>query len=76
MIGDAHWPHTTSIQEAIGPLHKETTCPFVMLRACKSDLVTGLQPGLSEEMFQKDAKWMVNGKWGMIQFYSGIQFQN
>lgn len=68
MIYDGAWDHTTPLNHAIGPLHGKTPA-FAMLRTCKSDLIVGLKPNQSQELFSKDPRWMVNGKWGMIQVY-------
>jgi len=68
MIYDGAWEHTTPFVEAIGPLCGKEI-PFAMLRTLKSDLVVGLEENQSQELFLKDANWMINGKWGMIQVY-------
>ena len=69
MVFDAEWPTTTPFRVAIGPLHSPDSTPFLMLRTSKSDVVVGLKPGQEEELKSKDPNWMVNGKWGMIQYY-------
>jgi hypothetical protein len=71
LVGDGDWPTTTPFSEAIGPLNSIETRPFVALRTSKSDVVVGLAEGQAEQLFKKDPKWMIDGKWGMIQFYQG-----
>ncbi|KAI8998163.1 DUF89 domain-containing protein [Gaertneriomyces semiglobifer] len=68
LVYDAEWPTTTSFREALGPLAQRSTPPILALRTCKSDVAVGLSSGQEKELDQKDPAWMVNGKWGMIQF--------
>ncbi|KAH6584257.1 hypothetical protein BASA61_007568 [Batrachochytrium salamandrivorans] len=69
MVHDASWPTTTPFSDAIGPLGKAKIAPFVMLRTCKSDTVVGIEEGQEDILNQTDANWMVNGKFGMVQYH-------
>ncbi|EGF80409.1 hypothetical protein BATDEDRAFT_24960 [Batrachochytrium dendrobatidis JAM81] len=69
MVHDASWPTTTTLEEAIGPLAKTQIAPFVLLRTCKSDTIVGLVEGQAEKLTEIDANWMVNGKFGVIQYH-------
>lgn len=37
-------------------------------RTMQADVVAGLAPGQGERLTATDPQWLVNGKWGMIQF--------
>ncbi len=74
MIFDAQWPKTTPFHKAIGPLFHSEIPPFVMLRTSKSDTIVGLKPGQEENLNARDPQWLVNGRWGMIQFYKGKEY--
>ncbi len=63
LVGDAHWPPTTSFVE--------TTAYFpaslVALRTFKSQLIVGLAPGQAEQAAAEDPDWLINGVRGVIQ---------
>lgn len=40
------------------------------LRTIKADLVCGLPPGISEQLFAKNKEWMLTGEYGTIQLAS------
>ncbi len=63
LLGDAHWPPTASFAKATA--HFPT--PFVSLRTCKAELITGLEPGVAEQLDTLDAHWRVNGRRGVVQ---------
>ncbi|EFN86273.1 UPF0364 protein C6orf211-like protein, partial [Harpegnathos saltator] len=64
LVGDVNYEHTTAFANALGNF-----CPtnIASLRTVKSDVCVGLQPGVSESLFNKDDDWMVTGKYGVIQ---------
>jgi uncharacterized protein with ATP-grasp and redox domains len=64
LIGDRRWPMTTLPAQVFGYL----PAPVLALRVSKSEAIIGLQPGQSEELFQQDPRWQINGSWGMVQF--------
>jgi len=65
LLGDRHWPYTTSFEDILAYY----PVPIVALRTLKSELVAGLAPGQAEDVCRKDPQWMVDGRWGMVQFY-------
>jgi hypothetical protein len=65
LLGDRHWPPTTPFADVVGYF----PAPVVALRTCKSEVAVGLQPGQTEQVAAQDAEWLVNGQWGMIQFW-------
>lgn len=63
-VGDLHWPFTFPFQQVL----RFFPAPFLALRVLKSELTLGLAADQLQEMAEKDPKWMVNGRWGMIQY--------
>jgi len=64
LLGDRHWPYTTAFSDVVSYL----PAPVIAFRVPKSEVVTGLAHGQAEKLNSTDPDWMVNGKWGMIQF--------
>jgi uncharacterized protein with ATP-grasp and redox domains len=65
LLGDRHWPFTTSFDDVVCYL----PAPFVAIRTLKSEVVVGLDPGQPERVASQDPHWLIDGRWGMIQFY-------
>lgn len=63
LLGDRHWAITTPFDHILNGF----PAPLLALRAMKSEIVCGLQPGQAEQASRKDSKWMYDGKWGLIQ---------
>lgn len=63
-LGDAHWPPDTPFDQIVSYL----PAPALFLRTCKSEAIAGLPPGQVEALAEKEPDWLVNGKWGLIQF--------
>ncbi len=63
LLGDAHWPPTTSFAQATAYF----PAPLVALRTLKAELIVGLAPGQAEQAAAADPDWLVNGKRGVIQ---------
>lgn len=63
LLGDRHWPITTSVDEAI-PYFPTS---FVSLRTLKSDPIVGISMETYNRMLDHDAEWRVNGQYGIIQ---------
>jgi len=42
--------------------------PLVTLRTLKADVIAGLKPGQGEALATVDADWLVNGRFGVVQF--------
>ena len=66
LVDDAHWPHTTSLEEIADYL----PAPFVTVRTLKAEVMVGLAPGRAELLAQEDPNWLVNGRLGLIQYVS------
>lgn len=65
-LGDRHWPYEAPARLGLGYL----PFAFLALRVSKSDMIIGLQPGQTSRLNALDPNWMVNGRWGMLQFVS------
>jgi len=66
LLGDQHWPFTTPFADIVAYF----PAPLAALRTLKSELVCGLSPAQAETVAAKDPEWLVNGRWGLIQFLS------
>jgi hypothetical protein len=64
LLGDRHWPFTTPFEAIMA----YAPAPVLALRSLKSELAAGLQPGQIDELNDNERDWMVNGRWGLIQF--------
>lgn len=64
LMGDRHWPYTTSFPAIMS----YTPAPLLALRALKAELATGLSEEQIDKLNEEDPQWMVNGRWGVIQF--------
>ncbi len=64
MLGDLHWPHTTPF---VG-IMAYVPAPWLALRTLKSELAVDLQAEQVAQLNQKDPQWLVNGRYGVIQF--------
>lgn len=64
LLGDRHWPYTTPFEAIMA----YTPAPLVALRTLKAELAAGLTPAQITRLDAADPQWMVNGRWGVIQF--------
>ncbi|NCF66761.1 MAG: DUF89 family protein [Chloroflexi bacterium] len=64
LLGDRHWPYTTSFQAIMA----YTPAPLLALRALKAEVAAGLSAEQIARLNKEDEEWMVNGRWGVIQF--------
>jgi uncharacterized protein with ATP-grasp and redox domains len=65
LLGDRHWPYTTPLNKVLSYFPS----PLVILRASKSNVMAGIQPGLADKINQLDPEWLYNGRWGLIQLF-------
>ena len=64
LLGDRDWPYTTPFQDILAYF----PAPIVALRTVKAEIVCGLAPGQAERIAARDPEWMINGRWGFVQF--------
>jgi hypothetical protein len=65
LLGDLKWDTTVDFQIALQGFRPTNLCS---LRTVKADLICGLNPGQSDQLYETDLKWMATGKYGVIQF--------
>ncbi len=65
LLGDLDWPYTTPFSAIVA----DFPAPLVALRTLKAELACGLQPGQAERTAARDPRWLVNGRWGVVQFH-------
>lgn len=64
LLGDRHWPYHTPFTEVVDYL----PLPLLALRTLKAEVVVGLSRKVIKQTRQQDPDWMVNGRWGVIQY--------
>lgn len=67
LLGDRHWPFTTPFAAILA----YAPAPLVALRTLKAELAAGLTAEQIARLNETDPEWMVNGRWGVIQFAAG-----
>jgi uncharacterized protein with ATP-grasp and redox domains len=65
LLGDRHWAFTVSF----GDILCYSPAPLVALRTLKSEVAAGLGAGQPETIEEQDPDWLINGRWGVIQFF-------
>ena len=64
LLGDLDWPFTTPFSEILAYF----PAPIVALRTVKAEIACGMQPGRAEQIALQDPDWMIDGRWGVVQF--------
>ncbi|MGA9534139.1 MAG: damage-control phosphatase ARMT1 family protein [Anaerolineales bacterium] len=64
LLGDRHWPWITPLKEIVDYL----PAPAGALRSLKADVAAGLNRQTIERTSATDPKWMINGRWALVQF--------
>lgn len=64
LLGDRHWPFTTPFASILS----YTPAPLLALRALKAELACGITAEQVTRLNEDDPQWLVNGRWGVIQF--------
>ncbi|XP_022917436.1 damage-control phosphatase ARMT1-like [Onthophagus taurus] len=70
LLGEKNWLYTTPFPDALDGFYPTKLCA---LRTLKADLVCGLNPGVAEEAEETDKNWLIDGKFGVIQFSNLIE---
>lgn len=71
---DGLWPHTTTYEEALGPLGKQSGIKILALRTNKSDVCVGVPTQSKVDRLNKEAPggaWIRNGKYAVVSFNEG-----
>lgn len=61
LLGDRHWDNSLPFDQVVDYF----SCGVLALRTLKSEITTGVPAG---RVPQDDPKWMINGRWGLVQF--------
>lgn len=65
LMADIHWDPTTSFREALQSFHPTN---LLSLRTVKADLISGLKPGVAENLTNIKPDWLLTGEYATIQF--------
>ncbi|KAJ5665174.1 uncharacterized protein N7477_007622 [Penicillium maclennaniae] len=71
---DGLWPHTTTFEEALGPLGKQSGIKILALRTNKSDVCVGVPTQREVDALNEEAPggaWIQNGKYAVVSFNEG-----
>ena len=71
LLGDCQWSFTTPFEDIVCYF----PAPMVSLRTLKAEIIAGLQENQVEELTRKDPQWLINGEWGVIQFFDPFVLQ-
>jgi uncharacterized protein with ATP-grasp and redox domains len=64
LLGDREWAFTTPFERVVDYF----PAPLLALRTLKAETVAGLDRDQVERVQAADPDWLVNGRWGLIQF--------
>jgi hypothetical protein len=68
LLGDRLWDYTTPFSDVVGSYFP---CPVCALRTLKAELGCGMDADQVERAQKLDDNWMVNGRFGVVQFGKG-----
>jgi hypothetical protein len=71
---DGLWPHTTTYEEALGSLGKQSGIKILALRTNKSDVCVGIPTQREVDALNEEAPggaWIRNGKYAVVSFNEG-----
>ncbi|CAF0753646.1 unnamed protein product [Adineta steineri] len=66
LVGDLRWPLNERFETALRGFQPTS---FVVLRTCKADVQLDIDLKVGQEITKIDPRWMVNGKWAVIQAF-------
>ena len=64
LVGDLEWSLQERFEVALRGFYP---APLVALRTCKADVQVELDEKLVKQVSKIDPRWLVNGRWGVIQ---------
>jgi len=65
LLGDRYWDYSSPFQDVVGCYFP---CPVCALRTLKAEVGCGMEEGQVERARALDDAWMVNGRFGVVQF--------
>jgi len=66
LVGDLRWTLNERFEIALRGFQPTS---FVALRTCKADVQLEIDQKLAQQITKLDPKWMINGKWAVIQTF-------
>ncbi len=72
LVGDLRWPLNERFETALRGFQPTS---FVVLRTCKADVQLEIDLKLAQQVTKLDPRWMVNGKWAVIQTFFKKQIE-
>jgi hypothetical protein len=70
LLGDCMWDFTAPFEDVVGVYFP---CPVCALRTLKAELGCGMDADQIERAKSLDDQWLVNGRFGVVQFGKGAQ---
>ena len=67
LLGEREWPLDTKASDILS----YWPVPVCALRTFKAEIGCGITPSKQQETQQADSKWMVSGRWGVVQVGGG-----
>ena len=68
LLGDRTWDYTAPFQDVVGAYFP---CPVCALRTLKAEVGCGMDAEQVKRAQELDDQWMVNGRFGVVQFGTG-----
>lgn len=68
LLGDRRWPYTTPFADILCYY----PAPILALRTLKSEMAAGLRSDQIDDLNRKDPDWLIDGRWGIIQFKENL----
>jgi hypothetical protein len=65
LLGEREWPLDTPAADILS--YWSTVAPVCALRTFKAEIGCGISPAAQKRAHAVDKKWMVSGKWGVVQ---------
>ena len=69
LLGDRQWQLTDTFEDVVGYYFP---CPVCALRTFKAEIGCGLEREQIDKARKLDSNWMVNGRFGVVQFSQGM----
>jgi hypothetical protein len=70
LLGDLEWDYSSPFEDVVGHYFP---CPVCALRTLKAEVGCGMAEEKWKQAEMLDNQWMVNGRFGVVQFSKGTQ---
>ena len=68
LLGDLEWDYSAPFEDVVGHYFP---CPVCALRTLKAEVGCGMEKSKVENAKSLDDQWLVNGRFGVVQFSQG-----